>query len=221
MEPKGTVLPIYFVADESGSMAPHIDELNNGLNGLLDSMQSESFAAAKIRFSVLGFSDTAHTHLEPSDLRTLPDMPTLAPRGQTSFKAAFEQISYRLSVDIPNLKAQGYLINRPAVFFLTDGWPSGDEDWPAARQALLDMRERPNILAFGIGEADPAMIMQIATSSEHALVADKKMSTAEALHSFIVNLTQSVVSSGQALAEGRAQLDLEKPEGFSLAVDLI
>lgn len=221
MEPMGTLLPIYFVADESGSMAPHIQALNDGLLGLLDSLQRESFAAAKVRFSVIGFSDTAHTYLEPADLRILPGMPTFAPRGMTSFKAAFDQISYRLSVDVPNLKAQGFMLNRPTVFFLTDGIPNGNEDWLAARAALLNQPARPNILAFGIGDADAAVINEIATAPEYALIQSSGVHTATALSNFIVNLTQSVISSGQALADGRAQLDLEKPEGFTLAVDLI
>ncbi len=220
MEPKGTVLPIYFVVDESGSMAPHIDELNAGLLGLLDSLQGESFAAAKIRFSVIGFSDTAYTHLEIADLRSLPAMPTLAPRGLTSYLAAFEQIGYRISVDVPNLKAQGYLLNRPAVFFLTDGVPN-DEDWRSARATLLSQPAAPNILSFGIGQADAAIINEIATAPQYARVASAGTDTAVALSSFIVSLTQSVISSGQSLADGRGELQLEEPEGFTLAVDLI
>ena len=36
--PIARVLPIYFVADESGSMYPHVGELNQGLVSLLDAM---------------------------------------------------------------------------------------------------------------------------------------------------------------------------------------
>ena len=39
MEPRGTILPVYFVADESASMAPHIGELNDGLLSLQDALQ--------------------------------------------------------------------------------------------------------------------------------------------------------------------------------------
>ena len=77
MEPRGVILPIYFVADESGSMGRHIGELNRGLLSLQDALQRESFAAAKVRFSVIGFSDEAFTYLEPADLRTAPQLPEL------------------------------------------------------------------------------------------------------------------------------------------------
>ena len=45
MEPRGTVLPIYLVADESMSMSPCIGELNEGLTSLLSALQREPVAA--------------------------------------------------------------------------------------------------------------------------------------------------------------------------------
>lgn len=221
MEPQGTILPVYFVADESGSMTPHITELNDGLMSLQDSLQRESFAAAKVRFSVIGFSDVAHTYLEPTDLRELPTMPTLQPRGMTSYAAAFDQLTYRLSVDVPALKAQGFAVNRPTVFFLTDGQPNHGDDWQTARSNLLAQHARPNILAFGIGEADGATIKEVATSEQYAFIAARGLDTGKAISEFITSLTQSVIASGQALASGSAELQMEKPEGFSLAVDIL
>lgn len=221
MEPQGTILPVYFVADESGSMTPNIGELNEGLITLQDALQKESFAAAKVRFSVIGFSDTAHTYLEPSDLRSLPAMPTLQARGMTSYAAAFDQITFRVTQDVPALKAQGFAVNRPAVFFLTDGQPNTGDDWQTARSALLAQHAWPNILAFGIGEADAATVKEIATRPEYAFIAAKGVDTGAAISEFITSLTQSVIQSGQALASGSAELLLEKPEGFSLAVDIL
>src|SRR5436305_2822669 len=108
VEPQGSILLVYFVADESGSMGRNIDELNAGLSSLHDSLQRESFAAARVRLSVIGFSDTAFTYLEPADLRVLQGMPVLTAQSLTSFAAAFDQLTYRIRVDIPSLKAQGY-----------------------------------------------------------------------------------------------------------------
>ena len=47
MEPLGTLLPVYFVADESASMGPHIGELNHGLLSLQDALQRDPFAACQ------------------------------------------------------------------------------------------------------------------------------------------------------------------------------
>lgn len=220
-EPRGTVLPVYFVADESGSMGPHIHELNDGLISLLDALQAESFAAAKVRFSVIGFADDARTYLEPADLRSLPQMPVLQPRGLTSYQSAFDQVGYRISVDIPALKSEGYLVNRPAVFFLTDGLPNPNEDWRAARDYMLAQPAAPNVLAFGIGEADAGIVAEVATKPQYAFIASRGVDTGVAISEFITALTQSVISSGTALASGQGELQMEQPEGFSLAVDLV
>ncbi len=221
MEPQGSVLPVYFVADESGSMMSNIGELNSGLMSLQDALQSESFAAAKVRFSVIGFSDTARTYLEPADLRSLPAMPTLQAGGMTSYAAAFNELARRISLDVPALKAQGYAVNRPCAFFLTDGQPNAGDDWQNARSSLLAQHAHPNILAFGIGESDAATIVEVATKQEYAFKAAHGADTGIAISKFITSLTQSIISSGQALATGASELQIEKPEGFSLAVDIL
>ena len=222
MEPRGAILPIYFVADESGSMGPHIGELNHGLLSLQDALQRESMSASKVRFSVLGFSDDAFTYLEPADLRTAPQLPELTAQGSTSYCAAFAELADRISVDLPRLKGHGFSVYRPTVFFLTDGVPTDREDWRAVRARLLDQPAAPNILSFGIGNADPAIVMEIATRRPgFAFVAARGTDTGVAVTEFVTSLTQSVISSGHAVASGSAELQFDKPEGFTLAVDLI
>lgn len=202
-------------------MGPNIGELNDGLISLQDELQRESFAAAKVRFSVIGFSDTAFTYLEPADLRTAPRMPELTAQGLTSYCAAFEQLEYRIAVDMPNLKAQGFSVHRPTVFFLTDGLPNDRDDWRAVRARLLSQAAAPNILSFGIGEADPVIVQELATKPHFALVAARGVDTGVAISEFITSLTQSVINSGNAVTAGSAQLQFERPEGFTLAVDVI
>ena len=221
VEPKGSILLVYFVADESGSMGRNIDELNEGLASLHDALQRESFAAAKMRLSVIGFSDTAFTYLEPADLRFLQGMPVLTAQSLTSYAAAFDQLAYRISVDIPSLKAQGYTVHRPAVFFFTDGLPNGNEDWRSAEPICSPSPRPPTFLAFGIGDADAAIVAELATKPHFAFVAARGVDTGAAISEFLTSLTQSVISSGQALASGSAELQFEKPEGFTLAVDVV
>src|ERR1700733_1068308 len=104
MEPKGSILLVYFVADESGSMEPNIGDLNDGLITMQDELQKQPFAAAKVRFSVIGFSNKAFTHLEAADLRSTQWLPTLSAQGLTSYAAAFDELGYRISVDVAELK---------------------------------------------------------------------------------------------------------------------
>lgn len=222
MEPLGNILPIYFVADESYSMSPHVGELNDGLSSLLDALHLQPMGAAKVRFCMIGFSDFAECHLEPADLRYVEVMPQLSARGSTSYTAAFRELRSRIPHDIAQLKADGYLVNRPAVFFLTDGAPNPGDGWEQAHAELVgpEFGQRPNILAFGIGDAVQQVIREVATTPEYAFVAAAGTYTGVAVAEFAKALTRSVISSAQALADGDSSLPVEKPEGFiSLSVD--
>jgi uncharacterized protein YegL len=222
-EPRGNILPVYFVADESMSMRDVIGELNSGLASLLDALNMESMVAAKVRFSVLGFSDDTICHLPPADLRQVERVPTLTTRATTSYASAFLELRRRIPADVQKLRADGYLVHRPAVFFLSDGYPNEGEDWrtPLAELKSAEFRERPNILAFGIGDADPAIILEVASSREIAFQAAHGTDTGTAIAKFCEALTQSIISSGQAMASGDAVLQGQRPEGFTLAVDVL
>jgi uncharacterized protein YegL len=217
---KGSVLPIYFVADESGSMASDVGELNKGLSALLDAMNLETMTAAKVRLCVIGFSDTAICHLPMSDFREVPAMPHLSAGGQTSFGSAFRELRARIPADIDALKAQGYMVNRPAVFFLTDGQPT-DDDWEQSLAELTseDFPQRPNVLAFGIGRSEPQTIARLATKPDFGYVVASGTDTGAAIAKFCETLTQSIMHSGQALAAGRSELVVTRPENFTLAID--
>ena len=222
--PEGSIHPIYFVADESGSMASNINQLNDGLRSLLDAMQVEGMAASKVRFCVMGFDDVARTHLELADFRKLEVMPTLGAYNSRSFAAIFRELKNRIPGDVQELKDQNYLVNRPTVFFLTDGYPYVGDDWQAAHAQLVDpeFKPHPNILAFGIGAADAAMIQAIATKPDYAFIAAAGMDTGAALKNFMIALTSSVIKTGQGMAGGGADVQFEKPDGFlSIVMDTL
>ena len=65
------------------------------------------------------------------------------------------------------------------------------------------------------------MVQELANPPHFAFVAARGVDTGAAISEFITSLTQSVISSGNAVAAGSAQLQFEKPEGFTLAVDVI
>jgi uncharacterized protein YegL len=113
---KGAVLPVYFVADESGSMSGVIGDLNAGLVSLLERFHQDPMLAPKIRFGVVGFADNAVCHLEITNLLNVQRMPTLSVRGGTSFIAAFTDLRARIEADVTRLKAEGLGVHRPAVF---------------------------------------------------------------------------------------------------------
>jgi uncharacterized protein YegL len=189
------ILPFYVVCDQSYSMADHLDALNEGLAQLHAAVGTDPVVADKTRFCLIGFSGTAEVLqplCRPSDVVGLIG---LATQAATSFGEAFTLLRDTIEKDVGALKAEAHKVYRPAVFFLSDGHPTDPVTWPAAYERLVDpdWPARPNIIAFGIGDADAATIGRIGTFQ--AFMSHGGVSPAAALHGFARALTTSVVRS--------------------------
>jgi uncharacterized protein YegL len=223
-EVRGQLLPVYVMADESMSMSDHLGELNAGLASLHEALIAEPMAAAKVRFSVLGFSDDVIVRLHLTDLRHAGQLPELFSRGGTSYSAAFTALLDRIPQDVASLKGDQFQVHRPAVFFLSDGQPSDGESWRDSYRRLTDKsttRAAPNIIACGIGDADPETILAVATRSDFAFVAIEGTQVGPAIAKFCTALTKSIVASGRSLTTENPELVVDKPEGFRMAIDVI
>jgi uncharacterized protein YegL len=221
---RGHLLPIYVLADESGSMVDDIGDLNDGLRSLHQALLGEPMAAAKVRFSVLGFADDVAERVRMVDLRTAAELPQLYTRGMTSYATAFADLAGRIPRDVAALKREGYKVHRPAVFFLSDGAPNPDEDWRPVHRRLTDKASTPaapNIIACGIGEADAATIAEVATQEEFGFVARQGVDVGAAIAKFCTSLTKSVIASGRSLNSADPQLVVDRPDGFTLAIEVI
>jgi uncharacterized protein YegL len=220
---RGHLLPVYILADESISMRPFTGELNAGLVSLHETLRSEPMIAAKVRLSVLGFSDNVAVRMALADLRNEASLPQLEIRGGTNYGAAFGDLYHRIPNDVTVLKRDGYQVHRPAVFFLSDGQPS-DGKWRNQHGALTDKATNttaPNVIAFGVGTVKPKTILQVATQQDFAFVSIPGVNIGAAIAKFFVALTASVVQSGRSLNSASPQLVVERPEGFHLAIDVI
>ena len=189
------LLPFYLVCDESASMAGvPIDAINGSLPDLHAEIGSNPSVADKTRFCMIGFSDDADVLLPLADLSDVTAMPKLSANGGTNYKAAFEVLRRTIDSDVASLKGAGNVVYRPAVFFLSDGYPN-DNHWQPAFQALTDpnWKYRPNVLAFGFGDADENIIRQVATT--RAFMANGNTDLADALREFAQSLIRSIVNS--------------------------
>jgi len=215
----GQVLPMYFVGDESHSMAGDpIAAVNQGLIDLRDEVAMHPLIGKKVRFAIITFADTAETRLELSELSEDLVLPTLAPRGRgTSYASAFEALRHTIPADIALLKGSGYQVHRPSVFFLSDGQPTDKaEKWRARLEELKDpgFRERPNVMAFGVGDADPEVIRELASAPRYGFMMASGASTAGAIAEFAASMLGSMVASAERLDRGEQTIEFEKPEGF-------
>lgn len=221
---KGHLLPVYIVADESGSMGPHLAELNQGLASLHRALRGDPMVAAKVRLTVLGFSSKVAVRLPLADVRDLAQMPRIVVGGTTNFLAAFDDLHKRIPQDVKLLKGQGYEVHRPAVFFLTDGQPDLNQNWRASHARLIDRSATPgapNIIACGVGAAHAPTIVDIATTNDFAFIAVRGADIGEAITEFFMQLTASVIRSGQSLGSSNPTLAFSRPDQFVMAIDVV
>lgn len=220
---RGHLLPVYVLADESSSMGNYVRELNTGVTALCETLRSEPMVASKVRLCILGFSDDVAVRLALADLRSTQEMPQLVVRGSTNYQAAFQDLLTRIPREIQTLKQNGYLVHRPAVFFLSDGQPN-NSSWRQVHKTLTDKsatKGSPNIIAFGIGSVHAETILDVATQQQFAFVSTPGAAIGQAITKFFAALTQSVVVSGRSLTDGNPELVVEKPEDFRMAINLV
>ena len=107
------------------------------------------------------------------------------------------------------------------VFFLSDGQPT-DFGWKRALAELTDRRRMPaapNIIACGMGSAEPRTIAAVATRPEFGFLAQRGADLGRAISEFFHALTASLIASSRALNSDSPQLVVAKPEGFSIVLD--
>jgi len=182
--------------------------------------------AAKVRLAVLGFSDDVAVRMPLTDVRAARQLPQLTIRRGTSYQAVFTDLLGRIPYDVSALKNDGYKVHRPAVFFLSDGQPTDGDDaaWQDPHRRLIDRGitpVAPNIIACGIGDAEPRTILEVATNPNFAFVSVPGADIGRSIAQFFSALTASVVESGRALASGSPELRVERPDTFNMAIDYV
>ena len=215
VEPVATLLPFYTLCDVSASMreGQRIEALNEAIVATCDAAAMHPVVADRVRLGIIAFAGRADVVLPLSDLGLLEDLPHLQARDLTSYAAAFRLLRRTIEADAAQLVADGYRVFRPAVFFLTDGHPTdAPAEWRDALTAVLDedFPHRPNVIAFGFGDADDTILAEVATVVAYR--ASDAISASEAIASFGTLLVESVVGSGAA---GYLRLPELPPQGMT------
>ena len=213
------VLPFYIVCDESASMAYNggINAINKALPELHESVASNPLVNDKARIGLISFSDDAEVLLQVSALADVEDMPGVMEKGATSYGSAFRLLKKQIKEDIATLRADGFRVQRPAVFFISDGEPT-DSDWQTYHAELIDKNSNPhapNIIAFGVDSADPDTIRRVATV--RGFIAETGIDPATALTEIIGSLTDTIVASSSSATP---QLHVGPPPPGVIDVDL-
>lgn len=226
--------PFYIVCDVSQTMwDPNfntseripLDVLQDAVPELIYRAELDPTINDAAFISVIEFSSRAEVILpltRPADTR---DIRPFTKGDQTDYAVIFELLRRRIDEDCRRLSAT-YALKQPAVFFLTDGIPYvGDHEqpqsiWFPARNRLLapDFTYRPQVVAFGFGQARPKVLCRVASEQggrRLAFIADRAVDVSAVLTALIDTLFISISAS---VAQG--DLAIRVPEGMSWACPL-
>ncbi|MEV7095923.1 VWA domain-containing protein [Amycolatopsis sp. NPDC051045] len=224
---KGKLLPFYLVIDASWSMdGQKMATANKIMPRVQQAVADAPILSDKVRFSVIDFADDAKVLLPLCDvLENGILLPALTPRGATSYAAAFRLLRTQIEIDVKQLKADGYAVHRPAVFFISDGEPTDQENqWKSAftdltkydKGTLAGFSMYPNFVPFGVDAADPRTLKELI----HPTTGNKPMrmflhedgDPGAAIAAMAEVLISSVLASGESMAQGDSGIILPPDE---------
>lgn len=228
MHEQGKLLPFYLVVDVSASMSgPRLDAVNQIMPAVVDALAETPILADKVRFGLLDFGTDAQVRLPLCDpLDEDVTLPMLSVRGLTSFAEAFRLLRAEIESNVKQLKADGFLVHRPAVFFLSDGEPTDPvDDWQNAFRELTEgFAMYPNLVPCGVAQANPKTMQQLIHPAEgpkrmQMYLMDRGEDAAKAITQIAEILISSMIKSGESMAQGNSGLILpdksQVPAGVS------
>jgi len=149
-------LPIYILADTSGSMeGTPIESVKQGIRSLHANLLSDPSAIESAYLSVIAFDDTARQLVPLTDVSDFV-APEIDAGGVTALGDALRLLLECIDREVPRSTGQVKGDWRPLIFLLTDGAPTGShgvpsDDWRSYAQELK-RRQLGNIIALACGE---------------------------------------------------------------------
>lgn len=225
---QGKILPFYLVADVSGSMTGRpLAAVNEIMPAVVDALAETPILADKVRFALIDFGSDAQVRLPLCDpLDDAAKTPPLEVRGLTSYAAAFRVLRTEIESNVRQLKADGFAVHRPAVFFLSDGEPTDDrQQWQDAFRDLTHYDPAtgqgfpmyPNVVPCGVAQANPDTMRQLIHPSTggkpmQMYMMNEGQDAAKAIAMMAEVLISSMVKSGESMAQGNSGLLLPEKD---------
>jgi uncharacterized protein YegL len=209
---QGILLPFYLVVDVSYSMLDRgkLDAANQILPAVADALAQNPILSDKVRFGLLDFSDDARVVLPLSDMTEQNYLPSLAVRGGTDFGAAFKMLRDQIEQDVAQLRADGFKVHRPAVFFLSDGEPMAGWEPHFATLTTYDkttgqgFKWYPVFVPCGVDDAGKDTMRKLVhpVGKSKLYMMKDSVAAADAIKAMAEVLISSVLASGQSAVNG-------------------
>ena len=149
-------LPVYIVADCSGSMAgAPIESVKSGIRQLHSELMGDPSAVESAFLSVITFDSSARQVVPLTELASF-NPPDLTAGGTTSLGAALKTLMNCIDTEVRKNSGEQKGDWKPLTFLLSDGNPT--DDWQSAADEL---KNRPgNVIAVAVGESVDTSVLK-------------------------------------------------------------
>ena len=211
---KAKPLPLYLLLDVSSSMeGSKIDNLNQAIRDLINSLSGEEKVEIEILISIITFGSQANLHLSPTSASKV-EFSNLTANGMTSMGAALKMAKDMIE-DKETTPSRAY---RPTIVLVSDGQPN--DNWKKSLDDFINSgrSQKCDRIAMAIGsDADESVLNQFMVGSEHKLFYG---SDAKGLHKFFQYVTMSVTTRTRSKNANDipkvSDLDLSKTKPISV-----
>ena len=212
-----TALPVYIAIDESIADPAYETALNGALQSLIAQLAGSPAVVGALRMAIVGYAADVIVRMPMTAIGVGSYVPAVSTRPGTCINGLFEHLLAAVPDDVVRLKDHGLSVNRPTLYLLAANPVSDDDTWPASHAQLTDrsaFRFAPNIVACGIGAADPALVRSVASIPGMGFAAPPDMPISDAVARYAAFLARAVSKLGFAHTTGRSDAVVEPPAGF-------
>ena len=150
-------LPVYIVADCSGSMAGDpIESVKSGIRSLHSELMGDPSAVESAFLSVITFDSSARQIVPLTELASF-NPPDLTAGGTTALGAALKTLMSCIDTEVRKTTGEQKGDWKPLIFLLTDGNPT--DSWQAAADEMKSRRPG-NVIAVACGESMDTSVLK-------------------------------------------------------------
>lgn len=196
--PSAAAVPGLIALDASWSMTGVLAAAYASIEALAQRLRIEPSTSSVAYIGMITFADTAQRELGLSRIGDPSiEIPRPEARGATNYHAGLAESLAYFRDELPRLKAgeDGVTrkIWRPTLYWISDGHDTAGLDWRAPLAELRSREWAPNIMAFGFGDADRAVIGEIADEGM-AYFADDGAAPHQVFDAILAMILKSMVS---------------------------
>lgn len=214
------VVPVYVVVDESVSHPGYVEALNAGFGELPALVSRNPEESAAIRLALIGYAEDVAVRIPMTRITQASLVPAVQARVGCRLAPLLADLRDRITADVERFKAHELDVSRPTVVVLSATGVTDGGLWPAEHARLTDraaFRYAPNIVACGVGRADPGLVAGLASRPGQAFVAAGGEDLESSVRAFTAFVARFIASWSHDSLTGQASGALDRPAGFAEA----